>query len=112
MSRPFSRFLALSAALLLCFQLTLAQQTTSTTTDKDTDAARKETELRDKAYDLLSSLADQIGTLQSAENRARMGSNIAGSLWPHDEERARVLFKLVQDDIVLGLRTDCRRREA
>ena len=103
MSRPFSRFLALSATLLLCFQLTLAQQTTSTTTDKNADAARKETELREKAYALLASLADQIGTLQSAENRARMGSNIAGSLWTHDEERARALFKLVQDDIALGL---------
>jgi hypothetical protein len=103
MSRPFSRFLALSAIGLLCFQLTLAQQTNSTTADKNADAARKETELRDKAYELLSSLADQISTLQSAENRARMGSNIAGSLWPHDEKRARALFKLVEDDIALGL---------
>ena len=73
MSRPFSRFLALSAIGLLCFQLTLAQQTNSTTADKNADAARKETELRDKAYELLSSLADQISTLQSAENRARIG---------------------------------------
>jgi hypothetical protein len=103
MNRPFSSLLALSTTLLLCFQLTLAQQGNSSANDKNSDAARKETELRDKAYDLLSSLADQISTLQSAENRARLGSNIAGSLWPHDEKRARALFKLVEDDIQLGL---------
>jgi hypothetical protein len=96
MNRPFSSLLALCATLLLCFQLTLGQQTKTTVSEKD--AA-----LREKAFELLASLADQISTLQSAENRARMGSNIAGSLWKHDEKRARALFGMVEDDIKLGL---------
>src|SRR5687768_11302270 len=52
--------------------------------------------LRERAFDLLETLADQIGTLQSAENRARLGSNIAAALWSHDENRARRLFGSVQ----------------
>jgi hypothetical protein len=48
--------------------------------------------LRQKAYKLLELLAEQIGTLQSGENRARMGSNIARSLWAHNEGRASAMF--------------------
>ncbi|HEX5890598.1 MAG TPA: hypothetical protein VFY61_17935 [Pyrinomonadaceae bacterium] len=99
MNRPFSSLLALCATLLLCFQPALGQQTS---TEKDAKAAA----LRAKAYDLLTTLADQLGTLQSAENRARIGSNIAGSIWTHDEKRARALFKLVEDDIKFGLQVD------
>ena len=77
----------------------LAQQTDSTAPAKETaDAA-----LRDKAFDLLESLAGQLSTLQSAENRARIGANIAESIWNHDEKRARQLFALVQDDIKSGM---------
>ena len=101
MNRPFSSLLAVCATLLLCFQLTHGQQTSPKTSDNDAKAA-----LREKAYNLLSSLADQIGTLQSVENRARIGSNIAGSLWTHDEKRARALFKLVEEDIKLGLHVE------
>src|SRR6185369_10964634 len=36
-------------------------------------------------------------------NRARIASNIAGSLWTHNETRARELFKMVQQDINTGL---------
>jgi hypothetical protein len=59
--------------------------------------------LRQKAFELLLSLAGELGTLQSPENRARLGSNIAWSLWPHNENRARELFALVQQDINTGL---------
>ena len=59
--------------------------------------------LRQKAFDLLESLAGELGTLQSPENRARLGSNIAGSLWPHNEHRARELFAQVREDINKGL---------
>jgi hypothetical protein len=52
----------------------------------------------------LESLAGQIGVMQSPENRARVGSNIANSLWEHDEKRARVLLLSVQEDINEGLR--------
>ena len=60
-------------------------------------------ELQKRAIDLLRTVADQIGTLQSAENRARFGSNIAASLWKHDEQRARTLLSSVQSDINFGL---------
>ncbi len=103
MNRSLFSWLALIVTLLLCFQAAPGQQTNSTTNDKARDAA-----LRDKAFDLLASLADQLSTLQSAENRARMGSNIAGSLWPHDEKRARAVFKLVEDDIKFGLQVEKR----
>lgn len=63
------------------------------------DAAR-----RQKAVELLQSLASQLPTLQSAENRARIGANIADSLWAEDEKRARALFVAIEDDINSGLR--------
>ena len=68
---------------------------------QEKDAA--EAELREKAYQLLETLAGQLNTMQSPENRARIGSNIAGSLWPHNEARARELFTMVQQDINAGL---------
>ena len=98
MRSPRSPALVLLVAILLSSQPTYAQQDNQTTSVQSADAA-----LREKAFNLLASLADQLGTLQSAENRARIGSNIAGSLWPHDEKRARALFKLVEDDIKVGL---------
>lgn len=99
MNRPLSTSLALIVALVLCFHLANAQQHNSTTSTQTA-----EVRLREKAFKLLESLADQITSLHSAENRARMGSNIAESLWTYDEKRARALFKLVEDDIKLGFR--------
>src|SRR5688572_15570523 len=67
------------------------------------DKARQETEqaaaLREKAFKLLDTVAGQLNTLQSAENRARMGSNIVAALWKRDEERARSLLRVVEEDI-------------
>lgn len=63
--------------------------------------------LREKALKLIDSVAGQLGTLQSAENRARMGSNIVESLWKHDEERARALLRVVQEDI----KTELQKRD-
>lgn len=62
-----------------------------------------EADLREKAYKLLETLAGQLNSMQSPENRARIGSNIAWSLWPHNEARARELFSMVQQDINSGL---------
>ena len=62
-----------------------------------------EAELREKAYKLLETLAGQLNTMQSPENRARIGSNIVWSLWPHNEARARELLTMVQQDINAGL---------
>ncbi len=93
-----SKLLILIAVIFLTPAFSLAQQSNSTRVDdKDGNAA-----LKAKAHELLESLATQINTLQSAENRARIGSNIAWSLWPHDENRARALFVSVGQDIRLG----------
>jgi hypothetical protein len=92
-------FLVLPATIILFASLAHAQQDNSTaTTSKETEKV-----LREKAFDLLESLAGQIGSLQSAENRARMGSNIAESLWDHDEKRARALFASVEEEIRAAL---------
>lgn len=88
-------------AVVFCPVFARAQQQNSSTPAKAEDAA--EAALREKAYALLESLAGEIGTMQSPENRARIASNIAGSLWTHNETRARELFTLVQQDINAGL---------
>ncbi len=91
----YTRFLLLLIlAFLLCPGHARAQQKTS----RAANAA-----LREKAFNLLESAAGQLSTLQSPENRARLGANIADSLWSHDDKRARSLFALVQDDIIAGL---------
>jgi len=82
--------LQLILALLLCFTTVQAQETNSKPQ-------------REKAIDLLESLATQLSTLQSAENRARIGANIADSLWTHNEKRARALFISIEEDIKWGI---------
>ena len=98
--KQFFTSVILIVAIVFCAASVHSQQTQSAADNKqDADAA-----LREKAFDLLKSLAGQLGTLQSGENRARIGSNIAGSLWTNDEARARQLFSLVEEDIKQGLR--------
>lgn len=60
-------------------------------------------ELKKKAIDLLVALAGQLGTLQSAENRARIGANLADSLWDYDEKQSRALFMFVAENVKEGL---------
>src|ERR1044072_4329250 len=91
------QFLILTVLLLLSPALVFAQES------KPAEDKAGEKALKEKAYDLLDSLATQISTLQSVENRARIGSNIAASIWTHDEKRARALFVAVGEDIKLGL---------
>jgi len=94
-----ARFLLLILFLLAsCISPARAQQTTSPS--READEA-----LRQKAFDLLDSLAGQISILQSPENRARVAANIVDSIWDHDERRARTLLVSVQEDINTGLRT-------
>ena len=90
--------LRLVVVLFVCFPLAHSQQT-------DPPKSEADAALREKAFATLESLANQIGSLQSAENRARIGVNIAESLWRHDEKRARDLFQVVTADINLGLQT-------
>jgi hypothetical protein len=96
-----SRFLLLAFSILILatiYPLTVAQQVNATADEK-----KAEQVLRDKAFRLLESVASQLGTMQSAENRARIGSNLVDSLWKHDEQRARNLLPLVEQDIRAGL---------
>ena len=95
MTRLTSATISVSIGIVLCFGLIAAQTKPS---EAETNA-----ELRTKAIAVLESVADEIGALQSAENRARLGSNIAASLWSHDERRARNLLVAVQNDINAGL---------
>lgn len=96
MSHYYRSILVLTLALLLCPAIVSAQQTNDE--QKAAEAA-----LREKAFKLLESLAGEISTLQSAENRVRIGYNIAASLWNHDEQRARAVLAHVEDDIKVAL---------
>lgn len=89
--------ITLILTVLLCFSPVSAQEKAAT------DAKQENAELRTKALNLLESLAGQVGSLQSRENRARIASNLAASLWKHDEQRARALLTSVEDDIRSGL---------
>ncbi|HSE21660.1 MAG TPA: hypothetical protein VLB68_08365 [Pyrinomonadaceae bacterium] len=92
------RSLLICVILICAYSLQLgAQQAKPPKNDSEADKV-----LRGKAFELLESLADQLATLRSAENRARLGSNIADSIWTHDEQRARQLFAGVEEDIKLG----------
>src|ERR1051325_11105659 len=94
----YARFCTQAFILVgLCIGGAQAQQVSSSANNQADEA------LRQKAFDLLESLAAQISILQSPENRARVGANIADSLWDHDERRARTLLVSVQDDINAGL---------
>ncbi len=94
MKRALVHLLVLVFAIALMPANTYSQQVN----DKQAEQA-----LRQKAYSLLESLAGESGSLQSDENRARMGSNIAESLWAHNETKAREIFASVIREIKAGL---------
>jgi hypothetical protein len=87
---------AIALVLLICFSARSQDPAPKQTSD-ETAAKQK------KAIELLESVAGQMGSLRSAENRARIGSNVADLLWDHDEKRSRSLFAGVQEDINAGL---------
>lgn len=97
---PFTLILAI--ALFLTTSSYARAQENKSAPDKEEIAA-----LREKALKLIDSVAGQLNTLQSAENRARMGANIVDLLWKHDEERARSLLRVVQEDI----KTELQKRD-
>jgi len=94
--------LILALALFFTISGYAHAQTTKPAPNKEEIAA-----LREKAFKLIDSVAGQLSTLQSTENRARMGANIVDSLWKHDEERARALLRVVQEDI----KTELQKRD-
>lgn len=95
MTHHKARIIIASLSLLLFSSVLFAQETTANSKTADTDQ-------RKKSVELLESLATQIPSLQSPENRARIGANIAESLWKDDESRARALFIAIEEDIKLG----------
>ena len=95
MQNLFKYIFTLLLAIVLCPSYARAQVADKSQT--------KDAALREKAFNLLESVAGQLSNLQSPENRARLGANIADSIWKHDEKSARALVALVQDDINAGL---------
>jgi hypothetical protein len=89
------RLFLLSIALLGLLAIPVPAQEATT---KPT-LAEKATELRKKAIDLSESVAEQVGSLQSPENRARIASNLANLLWDNDEKRSRDLLASVEQDL-------------
>jgi hypothetical protein len=85
-------------ALVLLVSFSARSQGPAAARPSDEAAAKQK-----KAIELLKSVAGQMGSLRSAENRARIGSNVADLLWDHDEKRSRSLFASVQEDINAGL---------
>ena len=95
MTHPRFSLTALALVFLFCPVFSPAQQgNPSGQKASTTDAS-----LQEKAFRLLESLASETSTLQSAENRTRIRSNIAASLWTHDEKTARRLIASVEADI-------------
>jgi hypothetical protein len=95
MTRPGTSAWTLWLILVLCAPHALGQTTAGAQDNKNA--------LREKAFGLLESVASQLSTLQSVENRARLGSNIADLIWDHDEKRARAVLVSVEEDIKTGL---------
>jgi hypothetical protein len=94
-----SFLISIVITLLLFPASARSQETAAESSPQETSAKATE----QKALKLLESVAGQVDTLRSAENRARIGSNVAELLWNHDEERARSLFAAAGDDIRTGL---------
>ncbi len=85
---------ALFAVLLICFSAPAQVAGPSPTPDESARAA-----MHKKAGDLLLTVASQVESIRSIENRVRMASNAADLLWDQDEKRARSLFAAVAEDI-------------
>jgi hypothetical protein len=85
-------------ALVLLISFTARSQEPAPGRSSDEIAAKQK-----KAFELLESVASQMGSLRSVENRARIGSNVAELLWNHDEKRSRSLFVAAEEDINAGL---------
>lgn len=89
-----SRLLCIIFSLLVFSGSARSQQPATEVKQKPEVAA-----VQQKALKLLESLAGDVSNLRSAENRARIGSNIAELLWDHDQKRARSLFAEAEQDL-------------
>ena len=89
--------LVIATVLLFSFSARSQEATPLRGLDESAAAA-----VRKKAMDLLGSVAGQVDSLRSGENRARIGSNLGDLLWDRDEKRSRSLFAAVEEDIRTG----------
>lgn len=93
-----SLFISMTILLLVCaFSVRSQEPASGGGMDQNAAAAT-----RKKAIALLESVAEQLGSLRSPENRARIGSNVADSLWEHDQKRSRNIFAAIEEDIKAG----------
>jgi hypothetical protein len=87
-----SRHLNRIFILILLLSLPAFAQTPSVT--PQTDEQRKaQQELEQKALTLLEDVIKDSDSFKNVENRIRVKATAANILWPHDEARARTLFK-------------------
>jgi len=70
-----------------------ATQDTRTQSENTPEANKAREERQKKLLALLDEIIQQTRSLKLPENRVRIQISLAGSLWPIDEKRARVLFK-------------------
>ncbi|MGH9879994.1 MAG: hypothetical protein ACRD6N_01060, partial [Pyrinomonadaceae bacterium] len=54
---------------------------------------------RQKAFELLQSIAEKVSTLRAPSNRIQVGCMVADLLWQQDEKRARALFETLAKEI-------------
>ena len=99
--QPLTSLLALT--LLLFSSSLVAAQTASSGPEEA--AGREERpgapkELEKKALDMLDEVIAQAQSLRMAENRVYIHAVAADLLWPHDEKRARGLFKTAMRELI------------
>ena len=93
----------LAITLLLFSSSFVAAQTTSASPEETgTGEGRRNAskELEKKALDMLDDVIAQSQSLRLAENRAYIHALAADLLWPHDEKRARGLFKTAMRELI------------
>lgn len=84
----------LNGSLLLILLLSLPAFAQTPTPSPQTDEQRKtQKELEQRALTLLEDVVKDSESFKNAENRIRLKAMAANVLWPHDEARARTLFK-------------------
>jgi hypothetical protein len=87
-----SKHLHHSLLLILLLSLTVFAQTPTPSPQTD-EQSKTQRELEQRALTLLEDVVKDSESFKSAENRIRIKALAANVLWPHDEARARALFK-------------------
>lgn len=77
-----------------------SQTTAATPAATAQETPKKDTETEKKALVLLDEVIRDSDTLKNTENRIRIKALVGDMLWPHDEKRARALFKESMDALV------------